>query len=110
MADDALGAESSSANTHRILAGVDSFRPLMDAFGIAKARFEANCYEGDNDESLWLDYRDSLNALMLSPAASVHHLAEKLRVFQAEGLRTWFVAESLLAAMSADARRLAEGH
>lgn len=109
MANSFIGADSAPAN-YRIVTGQENYRPILDAFCLAKARFEANCHEDEEDQSLLGTYCDALNCFMLSPAATIDHLAEKLRIFKAEELKSWYIVDAIIASMAADAKRLAEAN
>lgn len=81
---------------------------LLNAYREAKARFELESLKADQDaeSEFCREHTAALNSFMLTPAASISHLAEKLAIYQAEDLHEWYLAEPMFAMLVADARRL----
>lgn len=109
MANATLRAESACANPiHRIKPNANDFMPLLNALHEA----EAACALADDADSEEQDrlsdiHTDALHAFMLSPAKSMRHLAWKLKTYQSDDLKDWFLSDAFIAAMVADADNLA---
>lgn len=111
MAELSLQAEAVRVYpVHRITPKASDCMELLAALHEAQATYAVAIAAGTDDgeqERLSDAADDALHAFMLSPAKSVRHLAWKLKTYQTDDLKDWFLSDVFIAAMVADADNLA---